>query len=236
MLKPSLTIRSSIEPSLQKRVNSTNPERIACPSISARMSSAEVLVTVSHAIRKHSAGDFRPASNSFQISNATGVPNRVRISVPTSRMVTVSSKSQKTLYTLDRLFPFQRLPFDLQLSNPSLDLIELSRHGIDLDTKLTGCFVHKIDGFIGQEAIGDVTIGKLRSGNESRITNANTVVHFVFLLQAAKDRDRIFHTWLADEYWLEATFQRGIFFDMLAVLVKRRCADRMKFASGKCRL
>ena len=58
----------------------------------------------------------------------------------------------------------------------------------------------------------------------------------VLFLQATQDRDRVLDRWLSDENRLEAAFQRGILFDVLAVLVKRRRAHAAQLAAGQCRL
>ena len=59
---------------------------------------------------------------------------------------------------------------------------------------------------------------------------------FVALLQAAQDRDRVFDGRLADQDWLKAAFERGIFLDVLLVFVQRGRADRAQFAAGQRRL
>src|SRR3982074_2262949 len=53
-------------------------------------------------------------------------------------------------------------------------------------------------------------------------------MNLVLLLEATKDRDRIFGRGLAYEDGLEAPLECGIFLDVLAVLVERRGADAAK--------
>ena len=62
------------------------------------------------------------------------------------------------------------------------------------------------------------------------------MVQFVFLLDAAQDRDRVLDRRLADIDRLEAAFERGVLFDVLAVFVEGRGADAMQFAARQGRL
>ncbi len=59
---------------------------------------------------------------------------------------------------------------------------------------------------------------------------------FVTRLEAAEDGDRVFDARLADEDRLEAAFEGGVFFDVLAILVERRRADAAQLAAGEGRL
>jgi hypothetical protein len=58
----------------------------------------------------------------------------------------------------------------------------------------------------------------------------------VLLLQAAQDRDRVFHRRLVHEHRLEPAGKRGVLLDMLAVLVERRRADAVQLAARQRRL
>ena len=73
-------------------------------------------------------------------------------------------------------------------------------------------------------------------GNDCRIGNAHTVVLLIFVLQAAQNRNGVFHAWLGHIDRLEAAGEGGIFLDMLLVFVERRCADTMQFAARQRRL
>ncbi len=94
-------------------------------------------------------------------------------------------------------------------------------------------FIDQVDGLVGQEAVGNVAVRKRRSRDDGRIFDAHAVMHFVFFLQAAQDGNRIFDIRLAHEHDLEAAFQRGIFFDVLAIFVERRSADGAQFSAGE---
>ncbi len=62
------------------------------------------------------------------------------------------------------------------------------------------------------------------------------MVQFVFLLDAAQDRDRVLDRGLTDIDRLEAAFERGVLFDVLAVFVQGRGADAVQFATCQGRL
>ena len=67
------------------------------------------------------------------------------------------------------VFLAQRLALDFELRHAALNLVDLGRHGIDFDAQAGGGFVNQVDGFVGQEAVGDVTVGKHRRGDDRRI-------------------------------------------------------------------
>ncbi len=59
------------------------------------------------------------------------------------------------------------------------------------------------------------------------------MVLLVALTQAAQDRDGVFDARLADEDRLEATLERGVFFDVLAIFVEGCGADAVQLAPGQ---
>ena len=59
------------------------------------------------------------------------------------------------------------------------------------------------------------------------------MVHFVALLQSAQNRDGILHRRLIDQHRLEPSFQRGILLNMFPILIQRRRADQVQFATGQ---
>ena len=62
------------------------------------------------------------------------------------------------------------------------------------------------------------------------------MMHFIAFLQAAKNRNGVFHSRFRDQHGLEAAFERGILFDMFFVLVERGSANGAQFAAGQRRL
>src|SRR4029077_17671688 len=92
----------------------------------------------------------------------------------------------------------------------------------------------EIDSFVGQEAVRDITMGKRGGGDDGRVFNAHAVMHFVTLLQAAKNSDGVFDIGLAYENDLEAAFESGVFFDVFTILIESGCADGAQFAASEC--
>ena len=75
-----------------------------------------------------------------------------------------------------------------------------------------------------------------RRADDRRVGDAHAMMDFVAFLQAAQDRDGVFHRRLADVDRLKAPFQRRIFFDSFAVFVQRGRADAAQLAARQRRL
>ena len=61
--------------------------------------------------------------------------------------------------------------------------------------------------------------------------NAHAVVQLEALLDATQNRQRILDRRLIDDHRLETPLERGIFLDVLAILVERRRADAVQLAA-----
>ena len=85
-------------------------------------------------------------------------------------------------------------------------------------------------------AIGDVPVAEHGGRHQGAVSDPHPVVHLVAFLQAAQDRDRVFHGRLIHHHLLETTLQRRVLFDVLAVFVKGGGADATQFATGQHRL
>ena len=73
-----------------------------------------------------------------------------------------------------------------------------------------------------------------RGGSDDRrVRDLHLVVHFVALLEAAQDRDRVLNRGLVHQYLLEATLQCRVFLDVLTVLVEGGRADAVELAARK---
>ena len=130
----------------------------------------------------------------------------------------------------------ERLQLDLELLDAPLDLVDLDRHRVDLDPESRSRFVYQVDCLVGQEAVRDVAGREHRGGDDRRVLDPHAVVHLVALLQPAQDRDRVLDRRLADVDRLEPPLERRVLFDVLAVLVERRRADRAQLAARQHRL
>ena len=125
---------------------------------------------------------------------------------------------------------------DLELLDAALDLVDLGRHGGQLDRDPRGGLVDQVDRLVGEEAVGDVAVREHRGGDQRRVGDAHAVVGLVGLLEPAQDRDRVLDRRLADVDRLEAPLERRVLLDVLLVLVERGGADRAQLAAGEHRL
>ncbi len=69
----------------------------------------------------------------------------------------------------------------------------------------------------------------------ARIRNLDTVEHLVPFAQTAQNRNRLLDCRRLDQHRCEPTFERGVFFDMLAVLIERGRADKSDFPARQRR-
>ncbi len=129
------------------------------------------------------------------------------------------------------LFLLERFLLDLELDDAALELVEHLGLGVDLHADARAGLVDQVDGLVGQLAIGDVAMRERGRGDDGRVGDLDAVVHFVALLQAAQDRDGVFHRRLVDQHLLEAALERGVLLDVLAVFVERGRADAMQLTA-----
>ena len=129
----------------------------------------------------------------------------------------------------------ERLALDLQVRDAAVEVVDLDRHGADLQAQRRAGFVDQVDGLIGQEAVGDVAVREHGGGDDGRVLDAHAVVDLELLLEAAQDGDGVVHRGLADHHGLEAARQSGVLFDVLLVFVERGGADAAQFAARQRR-
>ena len=127
----------------------------------------------------------------------------------------------------------ERRELDLVLDGLALDLVDFLWQRIDLDAQPAGGLVHQIDRFVGQEAIPDVAMRQRRRRDDGVVGDPDAVMYLVALLETTQDRDRILDGRLADVHRLEPALQRGVFLDVLAILIERRGADDVQLAAGQ---
>ena len=117
-------------------------------------------------------------------------------------------------------FFLQGLAFNLELNQAPLQAIQRLGLGIHFHTNLACRFVYQIDGLIRQLAIGDITMGQFRGGDDRAISHFHTVVNFVALFEATKNRNGVFLTGLGHQYFLETALKRCVFLDVFPVFVQ----------------
>ena len=88
----------------------------------------------------------------------------------------------------------------------------------------------------GQEPVGDVPVGQLRRSLEGLVGDVDLVVRLVAVAQALEDLHALLERRLVDGDLLEATLQRRVPLEVLAVLVQRRRAHRLQLATREGRL
>ena len=129
------------------------------------------------------------------------------------------------------IFIHQRSLLNLKKHDLTLEFIQFLRHGFHFHLQGGTGFIHQVNGLIRQKTVCDIAVAQACRGNQGIIVNMNTVIGFETVFQAAQNRNGIFYIWFADLNLLETTFQRGIFFDVLAVFVECGGTDHVQFAS-----
>ena len=125
----------------------------------------------------------------------------------------------------------QCLALDFKLHAAPQNFVQFGGHGIDFGAQLGARFVHQIDGFVGEEAVGDVAIRENRGGHQGGILDAHPMVDFVAFAQPAQDGNGVLHRGLIHQDGLEAALEGGVFLDMPAVFVQRGGSDAMQLAA-----
>jgi len=92
------------------------------------------------------------------------------------------------------------------------------------------CFVHHINGLVGQAAVGNVALGKTHAGLQRLGRIAHHVVFFVFGSDAAQDLQRIVVFGRFHDHFLETALQSTVFFNVLAVFIHGAGADALELA------
>ena len=113
--------------------------------------------------------------------------------------------------------------FDL---GDSLDVLVVKIH-------VRARLVDQVDGLVGEEAVGDVALGKRHGHAAHLVGDLHAVEVLVVLADALENLHAVVKRWLGDGHGLEAAFQRGVLFDVLAVFGERRCADDLNLAAGE---
>ena len=97
-------------------------------------------------------------------------------------------------------------------------------------------FVDDIDCLVREKPVGYVALRELGRPVESDVGNHDTMVILISLPQALENLYRLFDRWRLHDHRLEPTFQRTVFFYVLAVFVQRRGPNTLQLATGQRRL
>src|ERR1035438_9549291 len=115
----------------------------------------------------------------------------------------------------------------------AFELVDLNRHGTDLDLQGSAGLVDEVDGLVRQEAVGNVAVREHGGGNDGGVLDTHAVVDLELLFEAAEDGDGVVNRRLADEDSLKAARQGGVLLDVLAVFGQGSGADAAQFAACK---
>ena len=112
-------------------------------------------------------------------------------------------------------------------------LVDLDRRGVELHAQARRGLVDQVDGLVGQLSTRDVAVRQGGRGDKSTVGDGHLVVRLVLRGDTTQDGDGILDRGLTDEHLLEATLQRGVLLDVLAVLVERGRADHAQLTAGE---
>ena len=107
------------------------------------------------------------------------------------------------------------------------DLGELGRIQIEPRAGL----VDQVDGLVGQETVGDIALAHLGGPAAHFVRNGHAVEGLVVRADALQNLGGLRDRRLADVHRLEAALERGVLFDILAVLLERGRADHLDVAA-----
>ncbi|MNV46986.1 hypothetical protein D3C71_1388350 [compost metagenome] len=110
--------------------------------------------------------------------------------------------------------------------------LQIWRDGVRVKPYFRSCFIDKVNRFIWQETVRDVTVGQLHCFHNSFIRNLHTVMRFITIAKSEKNLDRFLWRRLIHRNRLETTLQCCIFFNIFTIFVKRSRTNALKFSTG----
>jgi len=125
---------------------------------------------------------------------------------------------------------------DFQLLYFTRNFVQLFRYGVYFHTQFGCCFIHQVDGLIGQETVGNVSVTQLDCGNDGIVFDTYVVMVFVTFFQSTQNRDGAQRIRFVDHNSLESTFQRLVLLEIFLIFVEGCSTDASQFATSQCRL
>ena len=98
------------------------------------------------------------------------------------------------------------------------------------------CFVDHIDRLIWLHTTRDVTSRQFHRTAQSIVGVFHTMMRRVSISKSLENFNRLHRIWWFDCDGLESSFERSIFFDVLAVFIEGSCADALDFTARESRL
>ena len=96
-------------------------------------------------------------------------------------------------------------------------------------------FVHHVDRFVREEAVGHVALRQVDAGFQRRFGIMNAVVRFVVFLDVVQHTQRLFGRRLFHDDLLKTPLQRAVALDIFAVFAQGGGSDALQFAPGQRR-
>ena len=117
-----------------------------------------------------------------------------------------------------------------------VDIADLVGQHAVADAHAGAGLIEHVDGLIGQETVLDIAIRQRDRGMQRLVGEAHVMVRLVAVAQAVQDAHRLLFVGLVHHDGLEASCKRGVFLEVLAVLLHRGGADHLDFAARQGRL
>ena len=121
--------------------------------------------------------------------------------------------------------------FHLQIFQLLLQLSCRCRFFIQLDTQTGTGLIHQVDSLIRQISVRNIAVAQLHCSLNSLRLNLQLMEFLITLAQSQQHCFADFRTRYINKHRLEASFQRRILFDMLAVFINRSRADNLQFTT-----
>ena len=120
-----------------------------------------------------------------------------------------------------------------QFPAAAFHLLHLRGQGAGVNPHLAGGFVNKVNGLVGQAAVGYIAAAQPHGRGQGCVADADLVVGFVAGLQGPEDVQRGLGRRFGDIDGVEPPGQGRIPLNMLAVFVQGGGADGLQFAPGQ---
>ncbi len=127
------------------------------------------------------------------------------------------------------IFPLDSLPFNFQLFDVMVNVIQLFRDRVTLQAEFGSSLIHQVNGLVRKIPVINITFREFYGSDAGIILNADLMVIFITFLQAPQDRDGIHLTRFIDHDCLETAFQSLIFLKVFLIFIQRSRADRPQF-------
>src|SRR5690606_33996540 len=130
-------------------------------------------------------------------------------------------------------FPLDSFPFDFELTDLAITLIDFLRNTVQLQSKPGGRLIDQVDRFIGEMPVSDVSGREFSRCDQRFVFDFDLVIHLVFFLEPPEDRYRIFYGGLIDVDGLEPPNEGLIFFKMFLIFIQGSRSDGSQFATSQ---